>query len=33
MANTKKTISADASNPLGTPINLWDLVEFADGRA
>ncbi|CDZ48057.1 ABCB family ABC transporter ATP-binding protein/permease [Neorhizobium galegae] len=32
MANTKKTISADASNPLGTLVNLWPYM-WPEGRA
>ncbi len=32
MANTKKTISADASNPLGTLVNLWPYM-WPQGRA
>ncbi|CDZ52769.1 ABCB family ABC transporter ATP-binding protein/permease [Neorhizobium galegae] len=32
MANNKKTISADASNPLGTLVNLWPYM-WPEGRA
>ncbi|KAB1085897.1 ABC transporter ATP-binding protein/permease [Neorhizobium galegae] len=32
MANTKKTISADASNPFGTLVNLWPYM-WPEGRA
>ncbi|CDZ71550.1 Fused permease/ATPase component of ABC transporter involved in Fe-S cluster assembly [Neorhizobium galegae bv. orientalis] len=32
MANNKKTISADASNPLGTLVNLWPYM-WPQGRA